>query len=102
MLNWSMPISCIGIDATPSQNGDAIDDEIASSNQPTTDGGQDSQDKQCLRQRRASKLSALALLRRTRNAGMAILVEWETACPRPGRATLVTSRAYRRRKAAKA
>ena len=72
MLGRSMAISSIGISAAPGEDGGTINDEITGSNKPTTNGGEHAEDKERLRKWRAT---ALALLRRTRNAGMAISVK---------------------------
>lgn len=59
-----MAKSCIRVGAVPDKNGDTIDNEIAGEDSPTAEGGEDVEDKERLRQRRATKLAALALLRR--------------------------------------
>jgi len=38
MVSWGMANGSIGIGAAPSQYGSAIDDEIASANEPSTQG----------------------------------------------------------------
>src|SRR6266567_7310805 len=51
MLSRSMAKSGIGVGAAPGEDGDAINDEIAGANEPTTQSGQDREDKECFRQR---------------------------------------------------
>src|SRR5258708_5475895 len=80
MLSRSMPIGRIRVSAMPSEKRNTINDQIAGPNQPTAESGEHAENEQCLRQRRATELAALALLRRTRNARMTIFVERETAC----------------------
>jgi hypothetical protein len=62
MLGRSMAISSIGISAVPGEDGSTINDEIASPNDPTTNGSEHAEDKERLRKRRATELAALALL----------------------------------------
>jgi hypothetical protein len=72
MLRWGMSKSSIGISAVPGKNGDAIDDEIAGSYEPTTNGSQDTEHEKRFVQRCATLSPTLALLRRARNAGLTI------------------------------
>src|SRR2546426_9110969 len=85
MLSRSMAKSGIGVGAAPSEDGDAINDEIAGANEPTTQSGQDREDKECFRQRCPCAIPTLPLLGRRRNASMAILAQRQTARQSEGR-----------------
>jgi hypothetical protein len=69
----------IRIGATPGEDGNAIDDEITGTNEPTTESGQDREDKKRFREWCPCALPALALLRRRRDAGTAILAQRQAA-----------------------
>jgi hypothetical protein len=45
MLSRGMAKSGIGVSMAPGEDGDAINDEIAGANEPTTQSGQDREDK---------------------------------------------------------
>ena len=57
-----MAIGSIGVGATPGEDGSAIDNQVAGPNQPTTDGREDTEDKEGLWQWCCSLLPAFALL----------------------------------------
>ncbi len=75
MLSRSMADSRIGIAAAPGQNGGTVDNQIARSDQPTTDGGLHRQAEERLRHRRSSAVSAFPLLRGAGNARCATGIE---------------------------
>jgi len=52
----------IRVGAAPGEDGDAIDNEIASTNEPTTQSAQDREDKERFWQRRLCAISLLPLL----------------------------------------
>ena len=52
----------IGVGAAPGQVGDTVDNEIAGTEEPTTDGRQGGEDTQRFRQRGSCAISALPLL----------------------------------------
>ena len=75
----------IRIGAAPSEDRSTIDNQIAGANQPTTDGGQDAEDKERFRQRGSCLLATLALLRRAGDARVTIFPERQAACQGKGR-----------------
>src|SRR5258708_37980081 len=75
MLSRSMTEGGIRIGSSPSEDGSTINNQGAGTNQPTTDGGQDAEHEERFRQWGSGALPALALLRRARNAGVAILAQ---------------------------
>jgi hypothetical protein len=74
-----MPISGIRVSTTPGEDGSTIDDEIAGTNQPSTNGSQDAQHKERLWEWSGGLLSAFALLRRARNTWTAIFAQRQAA-----------------------
>ena len=85
MLSRGMAISRIGIGATPGQDGDAINDEIAGTNEPAAQRGENGEDKQRFRQWCPCTIPALPLLRRARNAGTTIPPKRQAARQGQGR-----------------
>ncbi len=85
MLSWSMAKGSIGIGATPGEDGNAINDEIAGTKEPTTQSGQDREDKKRFRERCPCTIPALALLGRARDARMTISPKRQTARQGQGR-----------------
>src|SRR2546421_526461 len=85
MVSRSMTNGRIRVGATPSEDGSAIDDEAPRSHQPTTKGCQHTQHEEGLWHRRTSTVGALALLRRTGNAGSSIQTLWQVTSQGKGR-----------------
>src|SRR5258706_2762463 len=85
MLSGSMAKGGIGVSTAPGEDGNAIDDEIASTNEPTAQCSENGEDKQCFRQRCLGAIPPLPLLRGTRDAGTAILAQWQAAGQSQGR-----------------
>lgn len=75
MLSRGMTDSRIGVAATPGQNGRTVDDQIARSDQPTTDGGSYCQEEERLCHRRSSAVSAFPLLGDAGNARCAMGIQ---------------------------
>src|SRR5437763_14274552 len=75
MLSGSMTKGRIRVGATPCENGGAIDDQIASTDEPTTQSGEHAEHEERFGQWRTSPLSAFALLGRTGNAGTTIFAQ---------------------------
>jgi hypothetical protein len=73
VLCGSVTKSGIRISTAPGEDGNAIDDEIASPNEPATQSGEDRQDKKRFRQRCPGAIAPLPLLRGARDARTAIL-----------------------------
>ena len=73
MLSGSMAKGGIGVSTAPGEDGNAIDDEIASTNEPTAQCSENGEDKQCFRQRCPGAISPLPLLRGARDVVTAIL-----------------------------
>ena len=69
------PEGRIRADSTPSQNGSAIDNQIARTDEPMTQGGEHTEHEEGLGQWGASPLLAFPLLGRTGNAGTTILAQ---------------------------
>ena len=78
MLSRSMSEGRIRVGASSCQDGNAIDDQIASADQPTTQSRQPTSHKEGLRQRRSGPLSALPLLRRAGNPRVVILSQGQS------------------------
>ena len=74
-----MANSGIGIGAPPRQNGCAINDQIARTNQTATDGDEDREHEEAFMQRRSGGSAALALLRRAGNPVLPLLVQRQAA-----------------------
>lgn len=85
MLSRSMAIGGIGISSTPGEDGNAIDNQIASPNQPRTERVQNGEDEQRLVQRRSRRVTAFPLLGFTRNAYLAIFAHRQTTSQGEGR-----------------
>jgi hypothetical protein len=75
MLGWGMTDGCIGVGTAPGQDGGTIDDEVARPDQLTPQSGQHVQHEEGLWQGRSGGLTALALLRGTGNAWLAITTQ---------------------------
>src|SRR5258708_487590 len=80
MLGWSMAKGSIWVGTTPGEDGNTINDEIAGPNEPTAKSDQGREHKQRFRKRCTSAISALPLLRGTRDARRAILAQWQATC----------------------
>ena len=85
MLSGGMTDGGIGVGATPGKARGAIDDEVACSDQPTSDGTQDAEDEEHLGHRRSGGLSTLALLGGAGNAWLPITAQGQTAGQGEGR-----------------
>src|SRR5260221_14625739 len=79
MLSGSMAKGGIGVSTAPGEDGNAIDDEIASTNEPPAQCSENGGDKQCFRPRCPGSISPLPLLRGTRDARTDILAQWQAA-----------------------
>jgi len=75
MLGWSKAKGCIRVGAAPGKDRSTIDDEITSTNKPTTQSGEDGENKQSFWQRRSGLAPTFALLRRGRDAGTTIFAQ---------------------------
>jgi hypothetical protein len=75
MLSGSMTKGGIRVGSMPRQNGSTIDDQIASTDEPTTQGSEYTEHEEGFGQRGASLLSTFALLGRTGNTGTPILAQ---------------------------
>src|SRR5260221_13845764 len=84
MLSGSMAKGGIGVSTAPGEDGNAIDDEIASTNEPTAQCSENGEDKQCFRQRCPGAISPLQLLRGKRDGRTAILAQWQSEGHRLG------------------
>lgn len=73
MLSGSMPDGGIGISSLPGENGCAIDNQIASANQPTPQGREHTEHKEGLGKGGSGLVTSLPLLRGAGNAGLPIL-----------------------------
>jgi hypothetical protein len=80
-----MPKGGIGVCAALGKERNAIDDEIAGTNEPTTKSGQDREDKHCLWERCSGLTPTFALPGGARDAGTAILAQWQAARQSQGR-----------------
>src|SRR5258708_18360389 len=85
MLSGRVDKGGIGVSTAPGEDGSAIDDEIASTKEPTAQCSENGEDKQCFRQRCPGAISPLPLLRGTRDARTAILAQWQAAGQSQGR-----------------
>ena len=92
----------IGVSTTPGKDGDAIDAEITSTDEPPAQSGENGEGKQRFRQRRSSAISAPPLLRGTRGCEESHPCPMASHMPEPNRARNVASRAYPETKAATA
>src|SRR5260370_512825 len=80
MLSGSMTKGRIRVSASPSQDGSAIDNQIAGPNESTPQCAEDTEHKERLGQRGSSSLSTLPLLRGARDARLTILSQWQSTC----------------------
>src|SRR5437763_13208159 len=79
MLSGSMTKGCIRVGSAPGEDGDAINDQIAGANEPTTQSSQHAEHKESLREWRSRLLPAFPLLRGTRNARTTIFAQRQAA-----------------------
>jgi hypothetical protein len=79
MLSGGMTEGRIRVGSAPSEDGSAIDDQIAGPYQPTTQSSEHAEHKERLRQRRSSLLPAFPLLGGARNAPTAIFSQRQAA-----------------------
>ena len=75
MLSGRMANGSIGISSSPSQDGSAIDDEVACADQPTSNGGQHAEHKERLWERGSSAGSSPPLLGGTGNPWSTIAIQ---------------------------
>jgi hypothetical protein len=75
MVGRGVPKGGIRITASPSQDGSAVNDEITSPDESSSDGLQNGQNEKRLVHRSASGMAAFALLRFTRDADVSIFAQ---------------------------
>jgi hypothetical protein len=79
MLRRSMTKGGIRVSATPGEDRSAIDNQVTSANEPSTDGSQDTEHKKRFSQRCSTLLSTFALLRWARDTWTAIFAQQQAA-----------------------
>ena len=72
MVSGSVPEGGIRITASPGENGSAVNDEIASSDESSSESLQNDQHKKGLMERRSSGMATFALLGFARNAELSL------------------------------
>ena len=88
MVSRGMVHGRVRICPTPSQDGSAINDEIASPDQMATHGTPDREHEERLKRRRSCGLPAFAQLRRARNARLANCIQRQATGQGQSRPTL--------------
>ncbi len=75
MVSWGMAKGSIGIGAAPGKDGSAIDDEIASADEPSMQGQQHGQHEETFKERSPSGSQAFALLGGARDARATLSIQ---------------------------
>ena len=98
MMGWRVSDGGIGVGSLPGEDGSAIDDQIACTNQAATDGNEHHEDEETFMNGSACRRRALALLGGAGNAKPSPPDHMVTRMPRPRQAKLATSHAYLERR----
>jgi hypothetical protein len=88
MVSGSVAEGRIRIATSPSQDGGTVNDEVTGPNESFSDGISHGENEERLVQRRASTMTAFALLGFARNADVSLLVPWQATSQSQSRPTL--------------
>ena len=78
MVSRGMAEGGVRIGAAPGEDGCAVDDEIARSNQAAMESQQYRQHEETFKERSSCSTKAFALLRGARNVWASLLVQWQS------------------------
>jgi hypothetical protein len=88
MVGRGMPKGSIRITASPSQDRGTVNNEVTSSNKPSSESLENCQDEERLVHRSASGMAAFALLGFAGNAGLSLFIHWQPTSQGQSRPTL--------------